>query len=194
MDDYSEVLNKMVAPRQLMNSYKLFMVKVIFSLCHERRQQSNFYEIGCRMVAYSWPYVLKKNGRLRHFDKLYDVVVLAIETEGLLETASTQSIIDDLINTKDHNLRREIINLTNYVPYRLLSHDMNDYLEGKTDTQKNRLIEELSQSSDSIYLIDKKMIYIRRPWYNYIVRHYKELDNWIDENIKTFLYGTNLKK
>lgn len=187
MDKYYETLSKMIAPKQLMNSYKLFMVKAVFSLCNERRVHSDFFEIGCRMVAYSWQYVLKKGERLRNFDKLYDVVVLSIGTEGLFETDSSPIIIDKLMGTENLILRRAITSLTNYVPYRLLTYDVDYYLKGKTDSQKNKELESISKSMDSIYSIDNKTIYIQKDWYCFINSNYQELENWIDDHIHAFV-------
>ena len=85
--------------------------------------------------------------------------------------------------------------MCNYVPYRLLAYRWQNELKGRTDKEKNLLLEQLSQSDDrnmySIFSISKslKEIEVREKWINYIIDNRESLLIWIDQKIKNFVWG-----
>ena len=104
------------------------------------------------------------------------------------------NIRDALYNTENKKLRREVSALCNYVPYRLIAYLWQEQLKGKTDKEKNQIIEKLSRNHGtnaySIFTIneDPKRIEIFPNWADYIVKNRGQLIEWIDKKITTFVW------
>lgn len=195
MIDYDVELNTMVSVKNLMNSYKLYFLKVLLINVSDSNRSFSFYEMACWMCAYSFSDVCSLGKRIRPLDKLYDVAVKAINQEGLLQSSKIGEIYDALCNTESKELRREVSALCNYVPYRLIAYLWQDQLNGKTDKEKNKIIEKLSRSEGaniySIFTIneDPKRIEIFPSWSRYIMKNRKQLIEWIDNKITAFVWG-----
>lgn len=195
MTDYRTELQEMVCKKNLMNSYKLYFLKAILVNTSPDQREFSFNQMACWMVAYSFDDVCRLKKRIRPLDKLYDVAVIAIEEEDLMESSSVAKVCVTLEETKNRKLRNELRSLCYYVPYRLLAYRWQVELKGKTDREKNLLIEQLSQSDDrnmySIFTISKsrKEIEIREEWINYIINNRELLLKWIDQEIKNFVWG-----
>jgi hypothetical protein len=194
MLDYETELNTMVSGKNLMNSYKLYFLKTLLVNTSKDRRTFSFYEMASWMCTYSFSDVCVLGGRIRPLDKLYDVAVMAINSEGLMQSSKLVEIYDALYNTKNKVLRREILALCNYVPYRLIAYLWQDQLKGKTDREKNQIIEKLSRSKGanaySIFTIseDPKRVEVFPDWADYIVNNRRHLVEWIDKKIAAFVW------
>ena len=192
--DYEAELNTMVSSKNLMNSYKLYFLKALLINVSNDCRIFAFYEMAAWMCAYSFSDVCALKRRIRPLDKLYDVAVLAINTESLMQASKISEIYDALYNTENKKLRREVSALCNYVPYRLIAYLWQEQLKGKTDKEKNQIIEKLSRNHGtnaySIFTIneDPKRIEIFPNWADYIVKNRGQLIEWIDKKITTFVW------
>ena len=195
MLNYRAELQEMVCKKNLMNSYKLYFLKAILVNTSSAQKVFSFKQMACWMVAYSFDDVCRLQRRIRPLDKLFDVAVLAIEEEDLMESSSIAKVCLTLEKTTNSKIKKELRSLCYYVPYRLLAYLWYAELKGKTDREKNLLIEQLSQSDDrnmySIFTVSKsqKEIEIREEWINYIINNREELLIWIDKEIKDFVWG-----
>lgn len=193
MIEFDKELNEMIANKNLMNSYKLYFLKALIINTSNCKREFGFYEMACWMCAYSFSDVCTLGGRIRPLDKLYDAAVLVIEKEDLMESSKISEVYDAVENTKDKELKRLITSLCDYVPYRLLAYLWQQELKGKTDGQKNQMIEELSRNDEkSIYSIfsislHKKSIEVNPEWATFISNSRKRLIPWIDEKIDVFV-------
>ena len=192
--DYEVELNTMVSGKNLMNSYKLYFLKVLLINASNNSRTFSFYEMASWMCAYSFSDVCLLGKRIRPLDKLYDAAVLAINYEGLMQSSKLGEVYDALYNTNNKELRREISALCNYVPYRLIAYLWQDQLKGKTDKEKNQTIEKLSRNAEgniySIFTIneDPKRIEVFSDWADYIVKNRKYLVEWINRKIVAFVW------
>lgn len=195
MIDYRAELQEMVCKKNLMNSYKLYFLKAILVNTSPIQRVFSFKQMACWMVAYSFDDTCRLKKRIRPLDKLFDVAVLAIEEEDLMESSSIAKVCLTLEKTTNSKIRKELRSLCYYVPYRLLAYLWQSELKGKTDREKNLLIEQLSQSDDrnmySIFTVSKtqKEIEVREEWINYIINNREVLLKWIDQEIKNFVWG-----
>lgn len=193
MIDYQAELEKMVCPKNLMNSYKLYLLKSIILNVTKEKKEFDFYQLACFMCAYSFEDVCLIKRRIRHLDKLYDIAVELIEKENLYQSARVEEVFDSAYNTENKGLRKKIGALCNYVPYRLLAYNWPAELKGKNDAQRNRIIEELSRSEKrNIYAIftimtKNKRIEVREEWAKYIYENRSFLARWINEKIQKFI-------
>ena len=94
MIDYQAELEKMVCSKNLMNSYKLYLLKAIIMNVTKEKKQFDFYQLACFMCAYSFEDVCLIKRRIRHLDKLYDIAVELIEKENLYQSADSEEVFD----------------------------------------------------------------------------------------------------
>ena len=190
---YDDELEEMICGKNLMNSYKLYFLKTLIVNTSNIKHGFDFKEMSTWMCAYSFEDVCRLCRRIRPLDKLYDSAVLLIERENLMQSAGVAEVYDVAIGTDDKEVERVIRSLCNYVPYRLLAYLWPNELKGKTDRQKNEIIEGLSRTDDrcmySIYSIsqDKKRIEMNLKWIDYISANRKRLISWIDQKISSFV-------
>ena len=193
MIDFNNELKEMVSNKNLMNSYKLYFLKALIVNVSNNKSIFTFYEMACWMCAYSFSDVCSLGERIRPLDRLYDVAVFVIEKEDLMEASEIAEVYDAVSNTNNKELRRLVTSLCDYVPYRLLAYLWKQELSGKTDKQKNQIIEEMSRSDkNSLYSIfsmqqKKKSIEINSEWTKFIVNSRKRVILWIDEKIDSFI-------
>lgn len=193
MIDFDKELNEMIANKNLMNSYKLYFLKALIVNTSNDKRKFDFYEMACWMCAYSFSDVCAIGKRIRPLDKLYDAAVLVIEKEDLMEASKVSEVYDAVASTKDKELKQLVTSLCDYVPYRLLAYLWQEELKGKTDGQKNQIIEELSRSDEkSVYSIfsislHNKSIEVNPEWAIFIANTRKRLIPWIDEKIDIFV-------
>lgn len=197
MVGFSEELEEMICSKNLMNSYKLYFLKTIIINCSKEKTEFSFYELASWMCAYSFEDVCLLNGRIRPLDKLYDIAVHLIDEENIYQSANVAEVYEAAFNTENKSLKKEIRSLCNYVPYRLLAYIWPAELKGKTDSQKNQMIEEFSRSSErNIYTIftisaKDKEIDVKSEWANYITNHRKNLLVWVNQRIEEFIGKDN---
>lgn len=193
MVDYQKELEEMVCSKNLMNSYKLYFLKTLVINVSKEKKEFSFYELASWMCAYSFEDVCLINGRIRPLDKLYDIAVQLIEKENIYQSAKVAEVFDAAYKTENKPLRKEIKDLCNYVPYRLLAYIWAEELKGKTDTQKNHMIEEFSRSEErnmyAIFTISskEKTIEVKDDWAKYISEHRNNLLIWLNNKIQLFI-------
>lgn len=192
MVDYQKELEEMVCSKNLMNSYKLYFLKTLVINVSKEKTEFSFYELASWMCAYSFEDVCLINGRIRPLDKLYDIAVQLIEKENIYQSAKVAEVFDAAYKTENKSLRKEIKDLCNYVPYRLLAYIWAEELKGKTDTQKNHMIEEFSRSEErNMYAIftisSKEKIEVKTEWAKYITKHRNNLLIWLNNKIQLFI-------
>lgn len=193
MVDYQKELEEMVCSKNLMNSYKLYFLKTLVINVSKEKKGFSFYELASWMCAYSFEDVCLINGRIRPLDKLYDIAVQLIEKENIYQSAKVAEVFDAAYKTENKSLRKEIKDLCNYVPYRLLAYIWAKELKGKTDTQKNHMIEEFSRSEErNMYAIftifsKEKTIEVKDDWAKYISEHRNNLLIWLNNKIQLFI-------
>lgn len=63
--------------------------------------------MACWMVAYSFDDVCRLQRRIRPLDKLFDVAVIAIEEENLMESSSIEMVYNTLEKTTNVKVRKD---------------------------------------------------------------------------------------
>lgn len=191
--DYEHEIKTMVDNKNLMNSYKLYFLKSIIMNISNIKNVFEFYELACWMCAYSFKDICVLNHRIRPLDKLYDIILLIIETEELLESSDPLDVFNSLKTTDSKEVRKAVAGLMDYVPYRLLSYLWNEELRGRKDALKNDLIEMYSKAyGNNMYMIvtegKTKSIVIQNNWIRYLLDNRENLKSWIDNRIRQFVW------
>lgn len=195
MINFDAELEEMTATKNLMNSYKLYFLKVLIAHASSSKTIFSFYDIACWMCAYSFADVCELGTRIRPLDRLYDVACLLIEIEGLLESSRVSEVYGTAISTKSKQISNAIESLCNYVPYRLLAYLWPRELKGKTDKQKNEIIEELAQNENRciysiVYILqNQRGVQINPDWITFFSMNRERLVSWGDHKIDIFVRG-----
>ena len=185
----------MTATKNLMNSYKLYFLKVLIVHASSSKTIFGFYDIACWMCAYSFADVCELGTRIRPLDRLYDVACLLIEIEGLLESSRVSEVYGTATSTKSKQISNAIESLCNYVPYRVLAYLWPRELKGKTDKQKNEIIEELAQNENRciysiVYILqNQRGVQINPDWITFFSMNRERLVSWVDHKIDIFVRG-----
>lgn len=188
------------------SSYKFLMMRSIFDLA-VNNNRIGMNEIALRSISYAW-YTIKfyklsygpsdsmgkwveilghkisKNNEVlisdQSYDKIYQVLKTLIEEEN--ESNTMKSIIKDF---------------KNFVPYRLLTPWFASELKGNPDSQKNKIIQILSQddSRKPLYKLetcpDDLYIILNPEWQDYLTKNAAFLDGWWHWNFISFLQMRN---
>ena len=195
MINFDAELEEMTATKNLMNSYKLYFLKVLIVHASSSKTIFGFYDIACWMCAYSFADVCELGTRIRPLDRLYVVACLLIEIEGLLESSRVSEVYGTATSTKSKQISNAIESLCNYVPYRVLAYLWPRELKGKTDKQKNEIIEELAQNENRciysiVYILqNQRGVQINPDWITFFSMNRERLVSWVDHKIDIFVRG-----
>lgn len=103
--------------------------------------------------------------------------------------------IEFLYNSEDKTLNKIMISLESNVPYRLISPFFESNLKCQKDSKKEKIITELSLSSDNcLYKIIKSgtnRIILNAGWSDYLKDNYRIIKSWIYYKLVCFLQRRN---
>jgi hypothetical protein len=174
--------------KNLTNSYKIYW---FYGILEEIRLGNKFFtfdKIINHMVAKSWYTLLEYKLNFGKMDKL-EVAVKDLQNKYQIPTnISEKELISKLNKIDNKNLK----DFHKYVPYRLLAPFYKEKLKGKKEAHRNKLIEEYSQeSSNSIYRIEDKMIFINDNWFDYLKSNINVVEGWLLHKLIIFLQIRN---
>lgn len=186
-------MDKMKA--KMVNSYKLFWLKGIYLEVISGKKDITFKEIASRMISEAWDIVLKYNPNLGTSDQLNYVVMLLKEKHFDYCGRDKQKVYDALIQSTSKEIEDILAKFYSYVPFRLLSPFYKEYIEGKKDSEQNKIIETKSQQDDKvIYKLynREKRVMVNENWVEYFRTNSEEVKEWFDFEIKKYIMNKNL--
>lgn len=181
--------NKMVA------SYKMYWLLGILEEVSLGNREIEFNRIVARMIVNAWyphrQYMLSFGS----FDNLKTPINYAADNYGYKSNCNEKKLLDFLCSGADAVLQKMMKDLTNEVPYRLLSPFFTMELNGVKDHYRNKLIVQLSLASNKcLYKIikgDKDYIIINEGWDEYLKDNYRIIKAWIYYKLVGFLQKRN---
>ncbi|WP_294353778.1 AAA family ATPase [uncultured Clostridium sp.] len=178
----------------MVNSYKLFWLKGIFLEVINGKKDISFKCIVSRMISEAWSVVLKYHPNLGTSDQLNDSITTLKEKYLDYSDEDKEKIYDELVRTTNKEIEDILSKFYPYVPFRLLSSFYKEYIEGKKDSEQNRIIEERSQQDDNVvyklYHKDKK-ISVNKNWIAYFKTNSEDVEKWIDFEIRKYISSKN---
>lgn len=205
---FSRVLNDTSA------SYKFYWILGILDEVAKDNYEIDFYRLACRMITYAW--FPSENYKLSFGkqDSLKVIIELIKGCEDIIIPKSLkkqEELLKVIYDIKNENIRKEILRLTDLVPYRFLSpffrkqtSDVERIKREKTGKKSIRLsrvefnniiIEESNKTEEVIYSIkrneENNYIFISEKWRNYLKYNYKILKGWIYYELVVFMQNKN---
>jgi len=146
------------------------------------------------MISAAWYSVVQFKLNLGKLDQLADVIMYIHRTYSVPSDIKEMELIHIIDSLDDNRVNASIENLTNYVPYRLLTPFFSRELTRKPDHQKNALICELSMQTDRFfYKVSKtsKDILVNDAWMEYILLNQNFIWGWLNYKLIHFLQKRN---
>ncbi|MCM1259854.1 MAG: hypothetical protein NC182_02730 [Prevotella sp.] len=174
-------------------SYKYFFLLACIELMENDKYTYYFSDLSKMMVADAIMYPDLMNRRFTKNDRLYDLVSYIVsEYTEILSVRTTKDIVDKINTLNDKYVSKMLKQIVLYAPYRLVAvSDFADNLKNVPDYKKNKMIEQMSFSYDSIYFIENKSIIWKQDIHNYIVKNKENLKIKVIEKIRNKI--TNIK-
>jgi hypothetical protein len=191
----SRTFSRLLDDDKVVASYKMYWMLGILEEVSAGREEIEFKRIVSRMLVHAWYPILQYRLNFGSFDNLKKPVNYAAEKYMLASNCDERELMEFLYNNEDKELQRMMRELTNMVPYRLIAPFFKDELRGKKDHERNRIIAELSLSSDKcLYRIikgDIDKIIINDGWAEYLKDNYRVIKSWIYYKLVCFLQKRN---
>ena len=189
-----EAFGRMLDPKYLTNSYKLYWLIAIFEEIKNQNKHIGFKRLVIRMVAESWYSLINYKLNLGVQDSLYDLVLFLHNKYGIESTVRKDKLISFLEVINDDVFKEKISSFYQFVPYRMLTPFFSHKLVGVNDYKKNKkIIEYSNQDPFCFYKIDnnEKSIIINECWYNYILQNRIIVNGWLKYKLTNFLQRRN---
>lgn len=192
--DY-RIFSRILDDDKVVASYKMYWLLGLLDEVALGNTEIKFKRIISRMIVYSWYPILQYRLNYGVFDNLKKSVNYIATKYNLPNNCDEVKLLDFIYNNDDKELNKMMRELTNNVPYRLLSPFFSEELKGQNDNIKNRIITELSQErAECLYKIIKdkeNRIILNDGWKDYLQRNYKVIKGWIYHKIVCFLQKRN---
>ncbi|WP_242966432.1 HNH endonuclease domain-containing protein [Clostridium sp. BSD9I1] len=154
-----------------------------------------FNKIIARMIVGAWYPTLQYKLSFGMFDNLKKPINYIALKYAFNPNCDEGKLLGLLCENEDKELKKMMKDLTVNVPYRLLSPFFSEELRGKKDDLKEKLITELSLTSDScLYKIvkgDTDKIVLNEGWADYLKENYRVVKSWIYYKLVCFLQKRN---
>lgn len=192
----SMIFSRLLDDNKVVATYKIYWLLGILDEVSVGNTEIEFKKIVARMIVYAWYPQEQYKLSFGVFDNLKKSINYVAEKYKFLPNCTEKELLEFLYNNNDDkNLNKMMNELTFKVPYRLLSPFFTDNLYKVKDNLKNKLITELSLSSDlCLYKIvkgKKNKIIINNCWIDYLKENYKIIKGWIFYKLVCFLQKRN---
>ncbi|MBY0756356.1 HNH endonuclease [Clostridium sardiniense] len=190
-------LEKLLDEKVTVASYKLFWLDAILKEIIKGNKEITFKKLACRMIATAWYPLVEFKLSFGVHDNLGEVVNKIKDRYEINKNPKEEDLIEFLESKTDKEVEKDILNLCNMVPYRLLSPFYENQIKGLDKSQKNRKIIELSNEDEgSLYKIDitdpsEKRIIVNDLWAKYIESNERIIYGWIRYKLICFLQKRN---
>ncbi|WP_246451799.1 hypothetical protein [Alkalicella caledoniensis] len=188
------LLEKLLDYNYLTNSYKIYWFSGMFKEIIRGNNKIPFKRIACRMICDAWYPVVQYHLSFGISDQLKDIVLMINNKYIFSSDIKEEQLLNFLMYSDDPEIESKIRELCKYVPYRLISPFYSDTLVGRKDGEKNRLITELSLSSqEALYQIHTQDNYIEvnEQWFMYIYENQNIIQGWLNYKLVHYLQKKN---
>jgi len=191
----SRIFSRLLDEDKVVASYKMYWILGILDEVSEGNTEIDFKRIIARMIVNAWYPQRQFKLSFGIFDNLKNSINYVASNYGFPPNCKENELLDFVYISVDKELQKRMKELTNHVPYRLLSPFFTSELRGVKDNLKNKIITELSMNSNScLYKIIKgkpDKIVINDGWKDYLQENYKIIKAWIYCKLVRFLQKRN---
>ncbi len=189
-----QALERTLELSNLTNSYKLYWFAALLDEINACSAEITFRRMAAGMISKCWYSVLQFKLSLGTLDMLHRLVHYLHKKYNLDIEINETDLKTFLLELKDEEYEKCIVEFCRYVPYRLLTPFYPDQLHGKPDAQKNRIIEELSCVNDTaLYRIRSRelKIEVNYNWFEYLYCNMSIVTGWYRYRLIEYLQKRN---
>lgn len=191
----SRTFSRLLDEERVVASYKMYWLLGILEEVSLGNSEIEFNKIIARMIVGAWYPTSQYKLSFGMFDNLKKPINHIALKYGFTPNCDEGKLLEFLCEDQDKELNKMMKDLTANVPYRLLSPFFSKELKGKKDSLKEKLITELSLTSDScLYKIVKgetDKIILNEGWASYLKENYRVIKSWIYYKLVCFLQKRN---
>ena len=193
----TRIFGKLLEDSRVVASYKMYWLLGIL----EEVSTGNanvvipFKRIIARMIAGAWYPTLQYKLYFGQFDNLVKSIDYIASVYKKPANINSSELLDFINNCDDKILNKQMKDLTNMVPYMLLTPFFDEKIKGISGSERVRRIVELSNIEPGVlYKIikgDENKIEINEEWAKYMKDNYRVIKAWIYYRLTCFLQKRN---
>lgn len=191
----SRTFSRLLDDDKVVASYKMYWMLGILEEVSEGKEEIEFKRIVARMIKNAWYPIRQYRLNFGMSDVLKRPIDYIAKKYNYKANCDERNLLEFIYSCEDKDLEKMMKDLTNHVPYRLISPFFANELKGKKENVKNRMITEMSMNSDScLYKIIKgnnDKISLNKGWSEYLNNNYKVIKSWIYYKLVCFLQKRN---
>jgi len=192
----SIIFSRLLDDDKVVASYKMYWLLGILDEVSVGKSEIKFKRLIARIIVYAWYPHQQYKLNFGIFDNLKKSIDYIAKKYKFTSNCNEKELLEFLFNNKDDKELLKMMNeLTNQVPYRLLSPFFSDELHKVKKSSRNNLITDLSlHNEECLYKIIKdkeNKIIINDCWIDYLKKNYKVIKAWIYYKLVCFIQKKN---
>lgn len=190
----TKIFARLLEDSRVVASYKMYWLLGILEEVNLGNIKITFKRLVARMLTATWYPTLQYKLYFGQFDNLVKLINYISSMYKVPTNINNNELLEFICSLDDNILNKQMKDLTNNVPYMLLTPFFDDKIKGTSSSKRVRKIIELSLSEpDGLYKIikDDNYIIIDEDWAIYMKSNYKIIKSWIYYKLSCFLQKRN---
>lgn len=191
---YTKIFARLLEDSRVVASYKMYWLLGILEEVNLGNIEITFKRLVARMLTAAWYPTLQYKLYFGQFDNLVKSINYISSIYCVPTNINNNELLEFICSLDDNILNKQMKDLTNNVPYMLLTPFFDDKIKGTSSSKRVRKIIELSLSESGVlYKIikDSNNIVMDEDWAIYMKSNYKVIKSWIYYKLSCFLQKRN---
>ncbi|WP_291648031.1 HNH endonuclease domain-containing protein [Clostridium sp.] len=190
----TKIFARLLEDSRVVASYKMYWLLGILEEVNLGNIEITFKRLVARMLTAAWYPTLQYKLYFGQFDNLVKSINYISSIYSVPTNINNNELLEFICSLDDNILNKQMKDLTNNVPYMLLTPFFDDKIKGTSSSKRVRKIIELSLSESGVlYKIikDSNNIVMDEDWAIYMKSNYKVIKSWIYYKLSCFLQKRN---
>ncbi|MDY4603661.1 HNH endonuclease domain-containing protein [Clostridium tertium] len=190
----TKIFARLLEDSRVVASYKMYWLLGILEEVNLGNIETTFKRLVARMLTAAWYPTLQYKLYFGQFDNLVKSINYISNIYSVPTNINNNELLEFICSLDDNILNKQMKDLTNNVPYMLLTPFFDDKIKGTSSSKRVRKIIELSLSESGVlYKIikDSNNIVMDEDWAIYMKSNYKVIKSWIYYKLSCFLQKRN---
>lgn len=190
----TKIFARLLEDSRVVASYKMYWLLGILEEVNLGNIEITFKRLVARMLTAAWYPTLQYKLYFGQFDNLVKSINYISSIYCVPTNINNNELLEFICSLDDNILNKQMKDLTNNVPYMLLTPFFDDKIKGTSSSKRVRKIIELSLSESGVlYKIikDSNNIVMDEDWAIYMKSNYKVIKSWIYYKLSCFLQKRN---
>lgn len=190
----TKIFARLLEDSRVVASYKMYWLLGILEEVNLGNIEITFKRLVARMLTAAWYPTFQYKLYFGQFDNLVKSINYISSIYCVPTNINNNELLEFICSLDDNILNKQMKDLTNNVPYMLLTPFFDDKIKGTSSSKRVRKIIELSLSESGVlYKIikDSNNIVMDEDWAIYMKSNYKVIKSWIYYKLSCFLQKRN---